>query len=871
MAPGALTIDQAVAEVVARLGERPGVGVVVVGPGGWGTTTVLAETASAGFGVVTRMVGRRFERDVEGGALRELDLDPTDHVGAAKALLACAEDGVLLVDDAQWIDETSLRALVGAAERLEGSEARLVVGHRPAAHEALGALASAVGRSGTTVRLGVLDEDQASARLAAVCGAAVDSALVEAAHAASGGVPFALDAVVAGWRADALVDGGRLAEPRLAPGATAADGSPLDGDEVAGLRWSPSVVEQVRPRVDSLGPVERAVLDVLALGPALDDSLLAAAAGVEVSDVADAVAELRTAGLLLHGHDEPLPLVAGSVSALASDADRRRLHDRLARALLDRGGSPVPAAEHLVAGGSSGPDVAEALVLAAHEALAEQPALAGVWLDRATELGAGSRAQVARARVAAVQGELAAAVRLADPLLADADDDVRASASAVLAAACAGLGRWNRAAGAVVGSSAPEADATAHAAALAGAPRRPPPDVGGAAPAAVELATGLAVAASAAADGDHAAAIAASLGAADLLERSPGAAVLPETPHALGAMVALVAADDATATLLLRRALASGAGGPDAVERHRLLTAWLALRAGRWAQAKAIVGQTAPEPGSRAAAVRHALALGLARRDGDVAGLADAWKAAEPEVLAAEPDLLLIEPWTEVAVAAARLEHSELARRPLDVLGRVVDGLGRPPLWAVPVAWGRLLVAVAAIDLPAADAAAVALAEVEPVAPSLAGLAAAARSWADVLDGRVDLDAVGGAVRGLEAAGRPWEASRLAGHAAVRVDDPELARTLLGQARELKGTLPTGDRSAPPTSEPAGETAESVLSDREKEVGRLVLDGLTHKEVGAQLYISPKTVEHHVAKIRQKLGATTRAEMMAALRTDLRS
>ena len=60
-----------------------------------------------------------------------------------------------------------------------------------------------------------------------------------------------------------------------------------------------------------------------------------------------------------------------------------------------------------------------------------------------------------------------------------------------------------------------------------------------------------------------------------------------------------------------------------------------------------------------------------------------------------------------------------------------------------------------------------------------------------------------------------------------------------------------------------------VLSEREQTVAQHVVDGLTHKEIGAQLYISPKTVEHHVAKIRQKLGATTRAEMLAALRTQL--
>jgi DNA-binding CsgD family transcriptional regulator len=49
-------------------------------------------------------------------------------------------------------------------------------------------------------------------------------------------------------------------------------------------------------------------------------------------------------------------------------------------------------------------------------------------------------------------------------------------------------------------------------------------------------------------------------------------------------------------------------------------------------------------------------------------------------------------------------------------------------------------------------------------------------------------------------------------------------------------------------------------------VARLVLAGSTHREIGAQLYIAPKTVEHHVARIRGKLGANTRAELLAMLR-----
>jgi DNA-binding CsgD family transcriptional regulator len=46
----------------------------------------------------------------------------------------------------------------------------------------------------------------------------------------------------------------------------------------------------------------------------------------------------------------------------------------------------------------------------------------------------------------------------------------------------------------------------------------------------------------------------------------------------------------------------------------------------------------------------------------------------------------------------------------------------------------------------------------------------------------------------------------------------------------------------------------------------LVAAGRTYKEVGAQLYVSPKTVEHHVAHIRRKIGANSRAEFLAAIR-----
>ena len=52
---------------------------------------------------------------------------------------------------------------------------------------------------------------------------------------------------------------------------------------------------------------------------------------------------------------------------------------------------------------------------------------------------------------------------------------------------------------------------------------------------------------------------------------------------------------------------------------------------------------------------------------------------------------------------------------------------------------------------------------------------------------------------------------------------------------------------------PAGLTA------REVEVLRLVAQGLSNKEIGARLVISPKTAGNHVEHIYAKIGASSRA------------
>jgi DNA-binding NarL/FixJ family response regulator len=61
----------------------------------------------------------------------------------------------------------------------------------------------------------------------------------------------------------------------------------------------------------------------------------------------------------------------------------------------------------------------------------------------------------------------------------------------------------------------------------------------------------------------------------------------------------------------------------------------------------------------------------------------------------------------------------------------------------------------------------------------------------------------------------------------------------------------------------AGPKDYGLLSRRELEVLRLVGEGLTNSEIGARLFISPKTAEHHVGRIYSKLNLRKRTELAA--------
>ena len=84
-------------------------------------------------------------------------------------------------------------------------------------------------------------------------------------------------------------------------------------------------------------------------------------------------------------------------------------------------------------------------------------------------------------------------------------------------------------------------------------------------------------------------------------------------------------------------------------------------------------------------------------------------------------------------------------------------------------------------------------------------------------------------------------------HGGGSVITPSLAGHLL---REFSQRARGGDSLLKP-----------LLSTREHEVLGLIAQGWTDKEIGARLFISPRTVQNHLARIRQKTGLHRRSEL----------
>jgi len=139
------------------------------------------------------------------------------------------------------------------------------------------------------------------------------------------------------------------------------------------------------------------------------------------------------------------------------------------------------------------------------------------------------------------------------------------------------------------------------------------------------------------------------------------------------------------------------------------------------------------------------------------------------------------------------------------------------------------------------------------------------------------------AAAALESVSALWDAARareLAGRALARAGDRDhgaLELELAAAAFDSFGALRYRNqaerelrklgrhirrRTRPGTRDGRGITA---LTEREREIARLVVDRKTNPEIAAELFLSQKTVETHLRNIFHKMGVTTRVALARAI------
>lgn len=813
-------LDRPTARLCAAIasGERADVRLAVVAPGEYGKTALLdhIEAACGKGGVPTA----RF-----------------DQIRGTRQV----EPVLVLVDDAHALEDAALDELRRAAEK---EPIGLIVAARPLPRPA--ALNDVLARLSGQIVLRQLDRGQIEARLGAAAMDRTDRAVREWAkfvHAKTGGVPGLVHRVVS------RLDPHRLAGPPEIP--------------------EPALAE-LRHELDQLEPDALRLLLATDAGAGGDLELLCGVLGAEQDDVYGMLDRARATGLV--GADGgPLPVVGQALRSLVSAERRVAVCQRLAELRLDRGAPVLDLVRPWLGTRITGTDIARAFRAAAEEALAADPVLAVRLLDAAVAAGIPAAALgVRRAEAVALSGDLDTALRFADDVIASAEPTDRAEGARVAATALVHRGRLDRAAELLRWSGTAQSRAFAAVGLVATGRHEdakrlfdesercradePPTLLSGALS---SMASGVLDSVT----GSPTTALSRLVSSAEMLEPVGKAVLLPDSPAALAAVLALHGGESVIAEPLLERSVRAGTGGRPMTVRHQLLLAWIAMVRGDTAVAAerlAAVGQPA-QPRDWLFAV--ALEVGLARRKSDLAALRRVWGQACAAVIRQPVDLFTFLPFGEFAVAAARLGDQGRLAPHLAQAHELLAALGEPALWSTSLHWSELHAAIIGERPDEVRRHAAALRANAEHGSYHATMSAAAECWLKVLDGAVDPDEVETAARALRDAGSGWDGARLAGQAAIRTSDRAAMLRLLDCARTLQGAPARGEGAS--TDDGSGM---AQLSEREVQVARLVVEGLTYKEVGARLFISAKTVEHHIARIRQRLGADSRTELLTQLR-----
>ncbi|TDU88367.1 regulatory LuxR family protein [Kribbella voronezhensis] len=780
------------------------------------------------------------------------------------------EPALVVVDDAQWLDTATAQTLGFVARRLGADAVGLLFGAREVGIELKGLPELEVG--------GLLD-DEARALLGSAVEFLLDEPIRERLVAETRGNPLAL-----------------LELPRGLTATQLAGGFGLHGGQALSGRIEQSFLRQA----DALPAPTRQLLLVAAAEPVGDPVLVRRAA--DQLGIAAAFAEID--GLLSLGQRVTFrhPLVRSALYGSASAAERRAVHLALAEA-TDSTSDPDRRAWHLAAA-ADGPDeeVAVELERSADRAQARGGfAAAAAFWQRAVSLTDDPARRSGRALAGAHASLQAGAFRTAWSLLATAeagplDDLGHAQVDLLRAEAAFAQQRGREAPGLLLRAAQTFESLDARLA------RDTYLDAWSAALFAGRLG-----------------------GTVGLREVSLAATTAPRpdaAPRSSDVLLdglALVFAEGRDAAVPLLKQAATAFGGPEVTAEEVLRWGWLATAAAAtaWDFESCLTTATRQVETARGAGALAVLAVGV-----NVLGqvVAMAGDFAEAVALRAEADAVREATGTHVLQYGA-LVLSALRGRPDEAFGLIEDTIARATAegqgtaaqyarWTKSVilnALGRhdealLWATLAADDTPELFVSSWALSEQVEAAVRSGRHREATAAWARLRETTAVTDERWGL--GLEARARALvqrdadaecayrEAIELLTGTRLR---PDLARAHLlygewlrreSRRRDARTQLRTAydvftsigmeafaeraRRELQATGETirrrtASSSAGEVLTPQERQIAVLVRDGLSNPEVGARLFLSPRTVEWHLRKIFDKLSISSRRQLRDAL------
>lgn len=762
-------------------------------------------------------------------------------------------EAAFVIDDAHLLSDDEIGCLT---ERVADPAATVVVAAEPLTHRrSLDTLATALERENPVVRLGPMPPAEMSRMLATALGARATPETVESVSAATAGLPFLLQA------------------------ASGAVDSPADASRFALLQ-----------RLRRIGEGTRDALLILSLSQDLGADDVAAALGLTGEQASALVDQARAGGLIEPSHDRRfVRLVHDSLAQIAGAVRHHEIETSLLASQLAMSTLSPDLALRLAEHGLRDDRLADALT--EHAARTGARPARAARLYRAAVMAGAATVNTGLADALARAGDCAGAARMADELLSSEDPAERATAVRIAAsiamhdgnaAQAADLFRWlGPYPDTVISSAGATAFLAAGDAAAARASSRsevtgPPTST---ARAARNLADGLVLSL----DQPFAVAVA-RLGQAVAAEYQAGG-VTPDTPAALVTLAALHGGDPVRARSVIGRAVradgeADDACSPFTAARHRLLLGWVRMQDGQFGAAGADVSaaEAGPVLHRRDALWAAALRTAIARRSGDSGAVQKHWYAAVEVLAEYSIDVFSLLPLGELWVAAARMRQVDRLEHTLSEAWGLLESLGNPVLWSVPLHWAGVHAGILANSPGAVAPHGQALTAAATHSVFARALATAGRTWLRVLANHVDTDEVTSAARALAQFGLTWDGTRLASQAALQTPDGRVSQAMLQLARDLKQTSaaeeievgpgPAATPSGAPT-QTASTPSSTKLSEREREVAELLLLGMPYRDIGSQLFISAKTVEHHVARIRRRLGAESRTEMLSILRAML--